>query len=60
MLRHIWRVRVAGIVAGLAVLCAIYSRVAGSHARVIDRVEFREPSGKVLAGFFDGLPKDPR
>jgi hypothetical protein len=56
----VWRVRIAGVVAGLAVLCALYFRFAGSHARVIDRVEFREPSGKVLTDFFDGLPKDPR
>jgi hypothetical protein len=47
-------VRVAGIVASLAIGCAIYFPVVGSHARVIDRVEYRDPSGKVLTGFFDG------
>ena len=60
MLGHAWRVRVAGAVAGLAVLSAFYFRVAAPHARVIHRVEFREPSGRALTGFFEGLPKDPR
>lgn len=60
MLGHVWGVRVSGAVASMAVLWALYFRFAGSYVRVIDRAEFREPSGKVLAGFFDGLPKDPR
>ena len=60
MLGLVWRVRVVGIIASLAALGVLYFRVAGSHARVIHRAEFREPSGRVLAGFFDGLPKDPR
>ena len=51
-------VRVACVVVGLAILCSLYFRFAGSHARVIKHVEFREPSGKVLGGFFDGLPKE--
>lgn len=55
-----WTIKIAGILASVAVVCVVYFRSAGSYVRVIQQVEFREPSGGVLTGFFDGLPKDPR
>lgn len=60
MLGLVWRFRVVAVIASLAALGAICFSVAGSHARVVSRVEFTEPSGKVLAGFFEGLPKESR
>jgi hypothetical protein len=54
------RLGVVGVIASLAIGSAAYLRVRGPHPRTISRAEFREPSGTSLAGFFDGLPKDPR
>jgi hypothetical protein len=55
-----WRLGVVCVIASLAIGTALFLRVGGPHPRAISRAEFREPSGRSLAGFFDGLPKDPR